>query len=367
MKSLYRRWRPLKLSEVVGQEQVTKPLSDALEQKKISHAYLFTGPRGTGKTSVARIFAHAINDFDYQLEDEYVDIIEIDGASNRGIENIREIREKAMIRPTLGKYKIYIIDEVHMLTREAFNALLKTLEEPPEHVVFIMATTDFHKVPITITSRAQTYNFKLVAPETIFKHLEFISKEEGIKIEKEALELVVKRGGGSFRDSLSLLDQVSHLSHELITSEMLEKAYGLPEEAQIDELLKNYLDGDTPKIVTILQSLFDSGVKAEIIAEEIITKIIKEPTKETLELLKILPDVKTPFSEAKLLYGLLSTIKPNAPISPSPVRTESIQKPSSATAKIQERHEEIKKPDLKSRISDIIGGKVEEYGGGSPF
>ena len=158
-KALYRKYRPKSLSEVVGQEQVTRVLENSLKQGKISHAYLFIGPRGTGKTSVARIFAHEVNGFKYELEDVYVDIIEIDGASNRGIDNIRELREKVAIAPTSGKYKIYIIDEVHMLTKEAFNALLKTLEEPPKHVIFIMATTDAYKVPVTITSRAQTYTF----------------------------------------------------------------------------------------------------------------------------------------------------------------------------------------------------------------
>ena len=140
-KALYRKYRPRSLSEVIGQRQVTEPLIKSLEQKKISHAYLFVGPRGCGKTSVARILAHEVNDFPYEIEDDYVDIIEIDGASNRGIDNIRELREKAAIAPTSGKYKVYIIDEVHMLTKEAFNALLKTLEEPPAHVIFIMATT----------------------------------------------------------------------------------------------------------------------------------------------------------------------------------------------------------------------------------
>ena len=160
VRSLYRRYRPLKLSDVIGQEQVTKNLENSLKQGKISHAYLFVGPRGCGKTSVARILAHEVNGFKYEIEDDYVDIIEIDGASNRGIDNIRELREKVMIAPTAGKYKVYIIDEVHMLTKEAFNALLKTLEEPPEHAIFIMATTDAYKVPVTITSM-------LISPRTL--------------------------------------------------------------------------------------------------------------------------------------------------------------------------------------------------------
>ena len=154
MKALYRRYRPKTLSEVVGQEQITSVLEKAIKNGKIAHAYLFIGPRGTGKTSVARILAHQINDFDYELEDDYLDIIEIDAASNTGVDNIRDLRERAIIAPTKGKYKVYIIDEVHMLSKSAFNALLKTLEEPPEHVIFIMATTDAHKVPVTITSRS---------------------------------------------------------------------------------------------------------------------------------------------------------------------------------------------------------------------
>ena len=196
MKNLYRRERPLSLGEVIGQPQVTEPLMAALKAGKVSHAYLFVGPRGCGKTSVARILAHEVNGFSYEVEDDYVDIIEIDGASNRGIDNIRELREKAAIAPTMGKYKVYIIDEVHMLTKEAFNALLKTLEEPPEHVIFIMATTDAYKVPVTITSRAQTYTFQLASRQTMFDFLKSVCQKEKIKISDEALKLVVKRGGG---------------------------------------------------------------------------------------------------------------------------------------------------------------------------
>jgi len=305
MKSLYRKYRPLRLSDVVGQPQVVDPLESAIKEGKISHAYIFMGPRGTGKTSVARIFAHEINNFEYKLEDDYTDIIEIDGASNRGIDDIREIREKAMIKPTRGKYKVYIIDEVHMLTREAFNALLKTLEEPPEHVIFIMATTDAHKVPTTILSRAQSYSFKLVTPEIIFKHLTDVSKKEGIKIEPEALKLIVRRGGGSFRDSLSILDQISTLSKGLITKKMVEDAMGLPEDVKISELLAAYTSSDVVEITTILQDLIRMGVRAEIVAEEIISRIIAEPKVEFLPLLDILPDIKEPFAEARLVSALI--------------------------------------------------------------
>lgn len=375
MKALYRKYRPLSLDDVVGQEQVTKPLANALEQHKISHAYLFTGPRGTGKTSVARIFAHAVNQFEYKLEDDYVDIVEIDGASNRGIENIREIREKATIKPTVGKYKIYIIDEVHMLTREAFNALLKTLEEPPEHVIFIMATTDAHKVPVTITSRAQAYTFKLVAPDTIISHLKKICEQESIKIEEDALRLIAKRGGGSFRDSLSLLDQISSLSSSLITKTEIEKAFGLPEDSYIDSLIASYVTFDAAKITEILKDLYTSGVKAENIAEEIIARIIDNPVPKTLDLLIQLPEVKAPFAEAKLLYTMLSnTTQKETNVSPVPT-TSTVPAPAKPatpakpTTKIdfRKKMEDLRKGDLKSKISGIIGGEVQDYGGGSPF
>lgn len=305
MKNLYRRYRPLTLSDVVGQEQVTEPLVNSLAANRVAHAYLFVGPRGCGKTSVARILAHEVNGFSYTLEDDYVDIVEIDGASNRGIDNIRELREKAAIAPTLGKYKVYIIDEVHMLTKEAFNALLKTLEEPPEHVIFIMATTDVYKVPITITSRAQTFTFKLADADTMFKHLKVICEKEKIQISDDALRVVVKRGGGSFRDSLSLLDQISTLSSGEITKELVVSAMGLPEDDIISELFSSYVAGDVVKITTLLRELLNSGVKPETLAEEMISIIIESPKPELMPLLSKLPEVKDPFAEAKLLVAVI--------------------------------------------------------------
>src|ERR1035437_4992495 len=176
--ALYRSYRSKSLEEVVGQEHITTALQHALEKGTISHAYLFTGPRGVGKTSVARILAHAVNNLPYTDESNHLDIIEIDAASNRRIDEIRELRDKVHITPTSAKYKVYIIDEVHMLTREAFNALLKTLEEPPEHVIFILATTEAHKLPETIISRTQRFTFKPIEPAKAVEHLRSIANAE---------------------------------------------------------------------------------------------------------------------------------------------------------------------------------------------
>ena len=320
IRALYRKYRPTKLSEVIGQPQVTEPLTHALESGQISHAYLFIGPRGTGKTSVARIFAHAVNGFDYQIEDHYLDIIEIDAASNTGVDNIRELREKATIAPTTGRYKVYIIDEVHMLSKSAANALLKTLEEPPAHVIFILATTDAHKVPITIASRTQAFTFKLADSETMQQHLRAIADAEQLPITDDALALIVRRGGGSFRDSLSLLDQISTLSDQEITADVVERALGLPASQTLADLLQAYAAQDAPSIHQILQDLLSTGLKPEIIASELITRILTTPDSALLPLLERLTSVQAPFPEAKLLLALLgpSSRAPESHRTPTP-------------------------------------------------
>ncbi len=304
-KALYRKYRPKSLSDVIGQEHITSILLNSLNKHQFSHAYLFTGPRGTGKTSIARILAHEINNFDYELEDSYIDIVEIDAASNTSVDNIRDLREKATIAPVKGQYKIYIIDEIHMLSKSAFNALLKILEEPPEHIIFIMATTDIEKVPITIISRAQVFNFKLADTDTMQKYLRHVSDAENINIEDSALNIIAHRGGGSFRDSLSLLDQISTISDAKITADIVNSSLGIPAEESINQLLSYYPSGDFDSITNTLKNLLATGLKPESIAESIIKKITNNPKPELLTLLKKLPSVSSPFAEAKLLLAVL--------------------------------------------------------------
>lgn len=308
MKALYRKYRPLHLSEVIGQDKTIEQLQGALTKGKISHAYLFVGPRGCGKTSVARIFAHEINHFDYQLEDSYIDIIEIDAATFTSVDNIRELREKAMIMPTLGKYKVYIIDEVHMLSNSAFNALLKILEEPPEHVIFIIATTNPEKIPATIISRTQIYRFNLAEPKVMQDFLRSVCDKEGIKISDDALKIITERGGGSFRDSLSILNQIGtiNLSEKTIEASDVSAALGIPEHQEIQNLINFYENSDTKKITHTLAALLNYGITAESITLELINQILKNPTPKSLQLVNQLFNVTGSFLEAKLTVALIS-------------------------------------------------------------
>ena len=309
MKALYRKYRPLHLSEVIGQDKTIEQLQGALTKGKISHAYLFVGPRGCGKTSVARIFAHEINHFDYQLEDSYIDIIEIDAATFTSVDNIRELREKAMIMPTLGKYKVYIIDEVHMLSNSAFNALLKILEEPPEHVIFIMATTNPEKIPATIISRTQIYRFNLAEPKVMQDFLRSVCDKEGIKISDDALKIITERGGGSFRDSLSILNQIGtvNLSEKTIEASDVSAALGIPEHQEIQNLINFYENSDTENITNTLAALLNYGITAESITLELINQILKNPTPKSLQLVNQLFNVTGSFLEAKLTVALISS------------------------------------------------------------
>ncbi len=270
--ALYRKHRSKKLSEIVGQEHITDALEQALKTDKISHAYLFTGPRGIGKTSIARILAHEVNQLSYDETTTHIDIIEIDAASNRRIDEIRDLRDKIYIAPTSTKYKVYIIDEVHMLTREAFNALLKTLEEPPAHAIFILATTEVHKLPETIISRTQHFTFRPIEVERATEHLASIAKKENITIEPDALRLVAEHGNGSFRDSISILDQVSSHS-EAIQLADVERLIGVAPKQNIAELNTALRSKDAKTIINVLQNLKQQGIAPTILAKQLAQNI----------------------------------------------------------------------------------------------
>ena len=259
--ALYRKYRSKNLAEMVGQEHVTEALSNAIESGRISHAYLFTGPRGTGKTSAARILAHEINGLPYD-ETQHLDIIEIDAASNRRIDDIRDLRDKVHIAPTSSQYKVYIIDEVHMLTGESFNALLKTLEEPPKHTIFILATTEVHKLPATIISRTQRFNFRLVDAKKVIAHLRSIANKEKIEVDDDALELIAEHGEGSFRDSINLLDQLANVTGGKITAESVERSLGLASKKAVEELVISLLKKDFAEANKKLTELEAQGTVA---------------------------------------------------------------------------------------------------------
>ncbi len=258
--ALYRKYRSRGFDEIVGQQHVTDLLATAIKNGSISHAYLFTGPRGTGKTSVARIVAHAINDLPYSDDATHLDIIEIDAASNRRIDDIRDLREKVYIAPTTAKYKVYIIDEVHMLTGESFNALLKTLEEPPTHAVFILATTELHKVPATIVSRTQRFHFRPGTTSDVAKHLRSIADKEQITIDDEALTLIAEHSEGGFRDSVSLLDQVSSIGEGAIDSTTVEHLLGLAPRERIDAIVADIIAERTDQAIEQLLGLIRDGM-----------------------------------------------------------------------------------------------------------
>lgn len=314
-RALYRKYRSKTLSEVIGQPQVTNILSKSLAAGQISHAYLLTGPRGVGKTSVARILAHEINGLPYTDESSHLDIIEIDAASNNGVDDVRELRDKSQIAPISASKKVYIIDEVHMLSKAAFNALLKTLEEPPQHVVFILATTDLHKVPATISSRTQHFSFHSISLDDLRTHLADIAQSEGIKIDDGALEIIARRGDGSFRDSISTLDQLSIFANEKdgITAELVENVLGLPSTKLVKDLLKTVESHDVPGVIAILDALEGQGVSTTILTSQLIDTLRTSlgSNARRVKLLDALLDVgSSPQPAIKLLTTLVTFARP---------------------------------------------------------
>ena len=281
---LYRKYRPQVFSDIVGQEHVTSTLSNELKEGKISHAYLFNGSRGTGKTTCARILAKAVNCLNPQNgnpcnecemcrgidNSSILDVIEIDAASNRGVDNIRDLTDEANFTPANAKYRVYIIDEVHMLTIEAFNALLKTLEEPPEHVKFILATTEVHKLPPTILSRCQRFDFRRIPVEDIVKRLKFVCAEEGLEIDDSAAALVASIADGALRDALSLLDQCASRSKK-ITAEVVENAAGMAGKTYLYDLADALNSKDASTVFRMIDDLHNASCDMERLCSELIS------------------------------------------------------------------------------------------------
>ena len=272
--ALYRKWRPLEFEDVKGQEHIVTTLKNQIRADRIGHAYLFCGTRGTGKTTVAKIFAKAVN-YEHPVdgspcgecptckaiaEGRSMNVIEIDAASNNGVDNIREIRDEVQYSPTEGRYKVYIIDEVHMLSIGAFNALLKTLEEPPAYVIFILATTEAHKIPVTILSRCQRYDFHRISIETIAGRLSQLMEAEHINVEEKAIRYVAKAADGSMRDALSLLDQciAFYLGQDLKYENVLE-VLGAVDTAVFAEMLSYILKADTYACMQLLEQIIMQG------------------------------------------------------------------------------------------------------------
>ncbi len=381
MSSLYRKYRPQTFSDVLGQDHICSSLTSALKNDKVGHAYLFSGPRGTGKTTLARLFARAVNCQKRSLDQNpcnqcelcveiadgrSMDILEIDAASNRGIDEIRELRDKIGFAPNRAKFKVYIIDEVHMLTKEAFNALLKTLEEPPSHAIFVLATTELHKVPETIISRCQRYAFHRASSEALVSLLTKIAAYESIKIDEAGLKALADRSEGSYRDSLTLMGNLA-TCEESLTSDMVRHLLGLPPTELVEELLVSLIEGQTDKLTTLLKQFLDDGGDLMILVkgladrckQELLTGSENRPATQTATLLEQLLSVHSRSRvsadpTALVLAQLLSlSMQHTAPSVPVAVTTQTVvaePKPVEVKAMV-----DVQKVEKKSEEPSVDG------------
>ncbi len=327
--ALYRKYRSKSLDAIVGQEQATDVLKQAITAGHINHAFLLTGPRGVGKTSIARILAHNINNLTYEDGVSHLDIVEIDAASNRRIDDIRDLREKVNIAPTSAPYKVYIIDEVHMLTGESFNALLKTLEEPPAYVVFILATTEPHKLPATIVSRTQRFHLKPIDHENLTKHLAHIAEQEKIKLDDEALKLIATYSDGSFRDGINLLDQLSTLAgNKKITASLVEATLGLAPHTAVESLLEAIDNCEPKKVIGLLTKLEDDGVSPAVLVNQLLLTLRQQAADKPhrLDLIDKLLEVPKAYQPRLKLLTVLTLaaapIKREAALSAAPTSVD---------------------------------------------
>ncbi|MEO6109995.1 MAG: DNA polymerase III subunit gamma/tau [Candidatus Saccharimonadales bacterium] len=359
--ALYRKYRSKSLAEIVGQSHITDILSRAIKAGRISHAYLLTGPRGVGKTSVARILAHEINQLPYSDDSTHLDIIEIDAASNNGVEDVRDLREKVQIAPVSAAKKVYIIDEVHMLSKAAFNALLKTLEEPPEHVVFILATTDVDKLPATIISRTQRYSFRAISEPDAITHLRFIADEEKIKIDDESLAIIATRGDGSFRDSISLLDQIASLADEKtgITADLVTNTLGLAPLTVVADLLAAVETHDVTRIAQLLRDTEADGISPATLTQQLTLKL-RELISEKPQFLPLFDGLLDVARSSQPSLKLLSTLG-TAALENKPTKTAALATPVlEITATIEELSKQATriKPSLK--VEPISEGPLKK-------
>lgn len=319
--ALYREFRPKNFDEIVGQDYIVKTLKNQIKLDRLTHAYLFCGPRGTGKTSTAKIFAKAVNCTHSQdgnpcemcaecvaLSENNTDIVEIDAASNNRVEEVRDLREKVAFPPMIGKYKVYIIDEVHMLTDSAFNALLKTLEEPPKHVIFILATTEIHKLPATILSRCTRFDFKLLSIETLVEHLKNVFNAKQIKYDEKSLHLIAKAGEGSVRDMLSIADSVASFADYDITFDKTEKVIGLSNRDGIKSILNAIATKDVAGLFASVKRVLGMGKNIQVLCKEmadfIKDLIMLKSGVGDYSVLDILPGEFASFSEIAKMFDM---------------------------------------------------------------
>jgi DNA polymerase-3 subunit gamma/tau len=372
---IYRKYRPANFDEVIGQEHVTEVLKDQIKGNKLGHAYLFSGSRGTGKTSVARIFANEING--YRNNEETLDIIEIDAASNRGIDDIRDLRDKITYAPSKSNYKVYIIDEVHMLTKEAFNALLKTLEEPPKHVIFIFATTEPHKVPITILSRVTRFDFKLATYDSLKRKFEHVLTKEKIKFTSEALDLIIKYSNGSFRDGESLLTKlISSLDKKQLDVNVINKIIGFVDKEVVHGFIELILTNKTLELIKFFNALKAEGKNLDIIIQQLIIEfenlLVNQLDRSNVtvrveipKLISIINELCKAINDSKgdIFYGLsyeLALIKitnindplPNTP--PNKITTEKIGIKDKLEQRIEKQTDNLKVKENEGESSNLV-------------